>query len=104
MAPAPKKRKSPYTVDRNMPGAFEGETVTRRGLMTGGALGVGGVATMAFLLPALGFALGPNFTRTTPHVWQDIGGPEDFNNENYTQAVIDLVPDVADDGLCVTRC
>jgi menaquinol-cytochrome c reductase iron-sulfur subunit len=98
MAPAPKKRKSPYTADRNIPGAFEGETVTRRGLMTGGALGVGGLATMAFALPALGFALGPNFSRTTPHVWQDIGSPLDFNNENYTQAVIDLVPDVADSG------
>jgi menaquinol-cytochrome c reductase iron-sulfur subunit len=98
MAPAPKKRKSPYTADRNIPGAFEGETVTRRGLMTGGALGVGGLATMAFALPALGFALGPNFSRTTPHVWQDIGSPGDFNNENYTQAVIDLVPDVADSG------
>ena len=67
-----------------MPGAFEGETVTRRGLMTGGALGVGGVATLAFALPALGFALGPNFTRTEPHRWQDIGARDDFNNEFYT--------------------
>ena len=25
--------KSPYTADRNIPGAFEGETVTRRRLM-----------------------------------------------------------------------
>jgi quinol---cytochrome c reductase iron-sulfur subunit, bacillus type len=98
MAPAPKKRKSPYTVDRNIPGAFEGETVTRRGLMTGGALGVGGLATMAFALPALGFALGPNFSRTEPHTWQDVGSPKDFNNLNYTQAVIDLIANVADSG------
>jgi menaquinol-cytochrome c reductase iron-sulfur subunit len=98
MAPAPKKRKSPYTADRNTPGSFEGETVTRRTLMTGGALGVGGLATMAFGLPALGFALGPNFSRTEPHRWQDIGKPEDFNKDNYTQAVIDLVADVADSG------
>ena len=98
MAPAPKKRKSPYTADRNIPGAFEGETVTRRGLMTGGALGVGGLATMAFLLPALGFALGPNFTETEPNSWQDIGSPIDFNNESYTQAVIDLIAEVADSG------
>jgi menaquinol-cytochrome c reductase iron-sulfur subunit len=98
MAPSPKKRKSPYTVDRNMPGAFEGETVTRRALMTGGALGVGGLATMAFGLPALGFALGPNFTRTEPHTWQDVGSPEDFNKDNYTQAVIDLVANVAESG------
>src|SRR3954452_1806963 len=98
MAPAPKKRKSPYTVDRNIPGAFEGETVTRRGLMTGGALGVGGLATMAFALPALGFALGPNFSRTEPHVWQDIGKPADFNKDNYTQAIVDLSVNVADSG------
>ena len=98
MAAPPKKRKSPYTADRNIPGAFQGETVTRRGLMTGGALGVGGVATMAFLLPALGFALGPNFSETEPDRWQDIGAPTDFNPDNYTQAIIDLVANVADSG------
>jgi menaquinol-cytochrome c reductase iron-sulfur subunit len=98
MAPAPKKRKSPYTADRNTPGAFEGETVTRRTLMTGGALGVGGLATMAFGLPALGFALGPNFSRTEPHRWQDIGKPADFSKDAYTHAIIDLIADVADSG------
>ena len=41
-----------YTADRNIPGAFEGETVTRRGFMTGGAMAAGGVATAAFGLPA----------------------------------------------------
>jgi quinol---cytochrome c reductase iron-sulfur subunit, bacillus type len=98
MAPAPKKRKSPYTADRNTPGAFEGETVTRRTLMTGGALGVGGLATMAFGLPALGFALGPNFSRTEPHRWQDIGKPADFSKDAYTQAIVDLIANVADSG------
>src|SRR3712207_6050557 len=58
----PHKKKSPYTADRGMPGAFEGETVTRRGLMTGGALAAGGIASAAFGLPALGFALGPIFS------------------------------------------
>jgi Rieske Fe-S protein len=99
MAPAPKKRKSPYTVDRNIPGAFEGETVTRRGLMTGGALAVGGIATAAFLLPALGFALGPNFSETEPHRWQDIGPSDDFNPDSYVQKTISIVPEVADSGL-----
>ena len=98
MAPAPKKRKSPYTADRNTPGAFEGETVTRRGLMTGGALAVGGIATAAFLLPALGFALGPNFSQTEPHRWQDIGPLDDFNPDTYVQKTIDIVPEVADSG------
>ena len=32
-----------------MPGAFEGETVTRRGLMTGGVLAVGYVALACLL-------------------------------------------------------
>jgi menaquinol-cytochrome c reductase iron-sulfur subunit len=99
MASAPrKKRKSPYTADRNTPGAFEGETVTRRGLMTGGALAVGGLATAAFGLPALGFALGPNFSQTVPHVWQDVGPQADFNKTTYVQKVIDLVPAIADSG------
>ena len=81
-----------------MPGAFEGETVTRRGLMTGGALAVGGLATAAFGLPALGFALGPNFSQTVPHVWQDVGPEADFNKTTYVQKVIDLVPAIADSG------
>jgi Rieske Fe-S protein len=99
MAPAArKKRKSPYTVDRNTPGAFEGETVTRRGLMTGGALAVGGLATAAFGLPALGFALGPNFSQTTPHTWQDVGPEGDFSKDAYVQKIIDLIPNVADSG------
>ncbi len=98
MAAPRKKRKSPYTADRRTPGAFEGETVTRRGLMTGGALGVGGIASAAFLLPALGFALGPNFSETEPDRWQDVGPTEDFNKDYYTQKIIDLVADVADSG------
>jgi menaquinol-cytochrome c reductase iron-sulfur subunit len=98
MAPAPKKRKSPYTADRNLPGAFEGETVTRRGLMTSGALAVGGIASAAFLLPALGFALGPNFSQTEPHVWQDVGPLADFNKDSYVQKTIDIVPEVAESG------
>jgi menaquinol-cytochrome c reductase iron-sulfur subunit len=81
-----------------MPGAFDGETVTRRGLMTGGAMAVGGLATAAFALPALGFALGPNFSRTEPHHWQDVGPEADFNKVTYTVKTIDLVANVGDSG------
>src|SRR5436309_2869044 len=98
MAAAPKKRKSPLTADRSMPGAFQGETVTRRGLMTGGAMAVGGLASAAFGLPALGFALGPNFSQTEPHRWQDVGAEEDFNETTYVQRVMDLVANVGDSG------
>src|SRR5213595_2480249 len=98
MAAPRKKRKSPYTADRNMPGAFQGETVTRRGLMTGGAMAVGGIASAAFGLPALGFALGPNFSQTEPHTWQDMGPESDFNPISYVQKTMQLVANVGDSG------
>ena len=60
-----------------MPGSFEGETVTRRRFMPAVTHSAGGVAAMAFTLPALGFALGPLFSRE-PFSWQPIGKPEDF--------------------------
>lgn len=81
-----------------MPGAFEGETVTRRRLFTGGALAAGGLATAAFGLPALGFALGPVFSRTEPHHWQDVGPEADFGDRTYTYKVIQLVANNADSG------
>ena len=46
------------------PGAFEGETVSRRRFMNISAQGAGGIAVAAFTLPALGFAVGPVFKRT----------------------------------------
>ena len=58
MASARKEPKSKYTVDREIPGAFEGETVTRRRFMTLTANGAGAVAAMSFTLPALAFAVG----------------------------------------------
>src|SRR5204862_1311082 len=75
----PHSRKSPYTADRGMPGAYEGETVTRRALFTGGVVAAGGIATAAFTLPALGFALGPIFEHTEVRNWQDVGAVKDFN-------------------------
>src|SRR3954451_5633055 len=92
------KKKSPYTEDRGIPGAFEGETVTRRRLFEGGALAAGGVATAAFALPALGFALGPVLEDTTPRKWQDVGPERDFNNEPYVSKVITVDPDVGEAG------
>ena len=46
-----------YTSERNIPGAFEGETVTRRP-DDAHRHGAGAVATAAIVLPALGFAAG----------------------------------------------
>ena len=53
------RHKSKYTADRLIPGAFEGETVTRRRFMTGSANLAGAVAVGAFTLPALAFSIGP---------------------------------------------
>ena len=97
-AKRPHSRKSPYTTDRGLPGAYEGETITRRRLFTGGALAAGGVATMAFTLPALGFALGPITEQQEPARWQDVGPEADFNPQSYVPVVITLVPDVGEAG------
>jgi Rieske Fe-S protein len=92
-----KAGKSKYTTDRQMPGAFEGETVTRRRFMNLGAQGAGIVAVGAFALPALGFALGPIFSRV-PFDWQPIGKPTDFPNDTYTVRVITIVQGVGEAG------
>src|SRR2546430_17642692 len=72
-----RRQKSKYTSERGIPGAFEGETVTRRRFMTGTANAAGAVAASAFLLPAIGFALGPLFEKQ-PVAWRDVGSGDDF--------------------------
>ena len=96
--PSRKPRKSRYTADRGIPGAFEGETVTRRRFMEGTALAVGGIATAAFGLPALGFALGPVFEDTSPTRWQDVGSESEFNEQSYVQRVINVAPEIGEAG------
>jgi menaquinol-cytochrome c reductase iron-sulfur subunit len=91
-------KKSRYTEGRGIAGAFEGETVTRRRLMEGGAQLAGGVAVAAIALPALGFALGPLLEEQEPERWQDVGPEDDFNDETYVPKVISLVPEVGDAG------
>ena len=81
-----------------MPGAFEGETVTRRRLFTGGALAAGGIASAAFGLPTLGFAVGPLFEKTEAANFQDVGPEADFNPETYVAKVITLAPDAGEPG------
>jgi menaquinol-cytochrome c reductase iron-sulfur subunit len=96
--PDRRKTQSKYTSDRNIPGAYDGETVTRRRFMTGAAHGAGGVAAAAFTLPALGFALAPVF-KVAPNVpWQAVGPPSDFTNDNYVVKVISIVPGIGEAG------
>jgi Rieske Fe-S protein len=89
--------KSKYTADRDIPGSFEGETVTRRRFMVGIVNGAGGVAAAAFTLPALGFALAPVFT-TTQFEWQAVGPPSEFPKDNYVAKVITIVPGIGEAG------
>ena len=89
--------KSKYTADRQMPGAFEGETVTRRRFMSAVTNGAGGIAAAAFTLPALGFAIGPIFSRE-PFKWQPVGKPSDFTETNYSIKVITIVQGIGETG------
>jgi menaquinol-cytochrome c reductase iron-sulfur subunit len=91
-------KKSRYTEGRGIAGAFEGETVTRRRVMEGGAQLAGLVAISAIALPGLGFALGPVFEDTIPTRWQDVGPEDDYDDQTYVQAVINIVPEVGDPG------
>jgi len=85
--PDRKPPKSKYTADRRIPGAFEGETVTRRRFMVGSAHATGAIATAAFALPAIGFALGPVFEERKQD-WQDVGPVDEFSSDQYVPKTI----------------
>ncbi len=91
------KQKSKYTLDRNIPGAFEGETVTRRRFMTGTAHTAGAIAASAFALPALGFAVGPIF-KSSPHHWEVVGTEGMFSETNYVPVVLTVAPSIGEAG------
>jgi menaquinol-cytochrome c reductase iron-sulfur subunit len=97
MAQDRRQTKSKYTSDRLIPGAFEGETITRRRLMTGGANVAGAVAASAFLLPALGFALGPVFEKHEQR-WQPVGPIDEFPEDTYVPKVITIVDGIGQAG------
>ena len=80
------------------PGYFEGESMTRRRMFTGGAMALGGIAGAAIGLPAIGFALGPVFEEEEVR-WQDVGPPSDFPDDGYVPRTITLSEGVGDAGL-----
>jgi menaquinol-cytochrome c reductase iron-sulfur subunit len=94
---APGSRRSNLSSDRLVPGAFEGETITRRRLMTGTAHGLGAVAAAAVGLPALGFALGPVFSKSQDR-WETVGFGSEFNDLNFARRVITLTPGIGEAG------
>jgi menaquinol-cytochrome c reductase iron-sulfur subunit len=95
-----------YTSDEQVPGAFEGETVTRRRFMTRATHSAGALAAVAIGLPVIGFALGPIFKRL-PIMWQPVGRPDEFPDNTYVSRVIRLTPDnigeIADTTVFVRR-
>jgi menaquinol-cytochrome c reductase iron-sulfur subunit len=92
-----KSPKSKYTADRNIPGAYAGETVTRRRFMTGSAHAAGAIATSAIALPALGFALGPLFEKKEVR-WEAVGRPNEFGLDTYTPKVFTETPGIGQAG------
>jgi Rieske Fe-S protein len=93
-----KEPKSKFTADRNIPGAFEGETVTRRRFMTLTTHTAAGVATAAVLLPAVGFAAGSALFDRAPVIWTPIGPPEDFPDATYLPRVITTTQGIGEVG------
>jgi hypothetical protein len=95
--PPPARRRSRtetrLTADLDVPGAFEGETITRRRLVTGGANVAGAVAAAAIVVPALGFALGPLGMRAKA-TWQAIGPPDAFSEQTFVARIITFAPEL----------
>jgi Rieske Fe-S protein len=91
------KQTSKYTLDHGIPGAFEGETITRRRFMTGTAHGAGAVAASAFALPALAFAIGPVFKTNAAH-WEVVGTVDEFSDNNYIPVVLTVQPGLGEVG------
>jgi Rieske Fe-S protein len=98
LATARKTPKSKYTADRQIPGAFEGETVTRRRFMTGTVHVAGALAVAGFTLPVLGFAAGTPLFERPEAIWTPVGAPEDFPTDTYVPRVIAVVQGVGEIG------
>src|SRR5919201_6384609 len=79
------------------PGYFEGETMTRRRMFTGGAMALGGIAGAAIGLPAIGFAIGPVFEEHE-FTWQDVGAPAEFSAENFVPRTVTLTENIGEAG------
>lgn len=82
---------SKYTIDRGIPGAFEGETVTRRRLMVFAANATAGVAIGGVVLAATGFAAGQPFVEVDTG-WHDVGPLDEIPDDTYVPRVITLDP------------
>jgi quinol---cytochrome c reductase iron-sulfur subunit, bacillus type len=80
-----------------LPGTFEGETVSRRRFMNRTVHAAGAITAAAFTLPALGFALGPVFDQGTD-TWQDVGPLVSFTDTTYATVVITVAAGIGEAG------
>lgn len=92
-----KKNRPKTTAEAGIPGAFEGETVSRRRFMTGTAHGAGAIAAAAFTLPALAIGVAP-VIEEHKQPWQAIGPPEDFDGLTYIPKVITTTAGIGEVG------
>lgn len=98
MARARKESKKPKTTaEAQIPGAFEGETVSRRRFMTGTVHAAGGIAAAAFTLPAVGLAVGPVFEKQEER-WESVGPTADFPDDTYIPRTLTIVRGIGDVG------
>ena len=78
-------------------GYFEGESMTRRKVFAVAGQALGGVAGIAIVLPALGFAVAPIFDQPEEN-WQAVGPLDDFVPETYVPRVITIVEGIGEAG------
>ena len=75
------KQGKPVRLEKPDPaGYFSGESMTRRNMLTVGVQAVGGIAGLAIVLPAIGFAGAPLFEEES-EPWQAVGPISDFSPE-----------------------
>jgi menaquinol-cytochrome c reductase iron-sulfur subunit len=79
------------------PGYFQGESMTRRTAFTVAVQAIGGVAGLAIVLPAVGFAVAPLFEQEK-ELWQAVGPTGDFSPDTYRPVVITAVQNIGETG------
>ena len=72
--------------------------MTRRKVFIVGSQAVGGLAAAAVVLPAIGFALAPVFSRGRER-WESVGQVHDFTPAPYTHVVCPATPGPGADAL-----
>jgi Rieske Fe-S protein len=89
---------APKRLDKPSPaGFFEGESMTRRNVLSVGVQAMGGIAVLAVALPAVGFAVAPLFDEEGDF-WETVGPIEAFDAESYRSVVITAVPSIGEAG------